>query len=136
MRLRLRLPEVRPEEYAVPLSCPYGCGGHYFALHQQCAKVIGDPNHHEVRVRRYKCVRCGRSFRVHPTGVSGHHRSQRLRGIGVMLYVLGLSYGGVAGWRMPWRPLAGQGARALSTGTYKRRGRPWPACGNCNHSGR
>ena len=96
MRLRLRLPEVRPDEYAVPLSCPYGCGGRYFALHQECAKAIGDPNYQEVRVRRYKCVRCGRSFRVHPTGVSGHHRSQRLRGIGVMLYVLGLSYGGVA----------------------------------------
>jgi transposase-like protein len=49
-----------------------------------------------VTVRRYRCVKCRRSFRVHPTGVSHHHRSQRLRGIGVMLYVLGLSYGAVA----------------------------------------
>src|SRR5690606_39166168 len=43
-----------------------------------------------------KCLHCGRSFRVHPTGIRADHRSQRLRGIGVMLYVLGLSYGGVA----------------------------------------
>ena len=96
MRLRLRLPEVRPDEYTVPLNCPYGCGGRYFALHQQCRKEMSDPNHPTVQVRRYKCVGCGRSFRVHPTGVGRHHRSQRLRGIGVMLYVLGLSYGGVA----------------------------------------
>ena len=96
MRLRLRLPEVRPDEYTVPLTCPYGCGGRYFALHQQCRKEMSDPNYPTVQVRRYKCLRCGRSFRVHPTGVGRHHRSQRLRGIGVMLYVLGLSYGGVA----------------------------------------
>jgi transposase-like protein len=57
---------------------------------------LGDPTHREVQVRRYKCVSCRRSFRVHPVGVSRHHRSQRLRGIGVLLYVLGLSYGGVA----------------------------------------
>ena len=96
MRLGLRLPEVRPDEYTVPMTCPYGCGGRYFALHQQCQKELSDPNHATVQIRRYKCVRCGRSFRVHPTGVGRQHRSQRLRGIGVMLYVLGLSYGGVA----------------------------------------
>ena len=96
MRLRLRLPEVRPDEYTVPLTCPYGCGGRYFALLQQCRKEMSDPNYPTVQVRRYKCLRCGRSFRVHPTGVGRHHRSQRLRGIGIMLYVLGLSYGGVA----------------------------------------
>jgi transposase-like protein len=66
------------------------------ALHQACAKAMADPSCQAVTVRRYRCVKCRRSFRVHPTGVSHHHRSQRLRGIGVMLYVLGLSYGAVA----------------------------------------
>jgi len=96
MRLRLRLPEVHPDEYQVPHTCPYGCGGRHFVLHQCWPKAVADPDYHEVIVRRYKCLRCGRSFRVHPTGISADHRSQRLRGIGVMLYVLGLSYGGVA----------------------------------------
>lgn len=105
MRLRLRLPEVRPDEYQVPHSCPYGCGGRYFALHQRWHKAVADPTYTEVIVRRYKCLTCGRSFRVHPTGISADHRSQRLRGIGVMLYALGLSYGAVAdalaalGWK-------------------------------------
>ena len=49
MRLRLRLPEVRPDEYTVPLSCPYGCGGRYFALHQQCEKELSDPNQATVQ---------------------------------------------------------------------------------------
>lgn len=96
MRLRLRLPEVMPDEYAIPLTCPYGCGGRCFALHQAYAREMADPSCGEVTVRRYKCVQCGHTFRVHPTGVSRHHRSQRLRAIGVMLYVLGLSYGAVA----------------------------------------
>ena len=96
MRLRLQIPEVRPDEYEVPPTCPYGCGGHYFALHQRWSKAVADTVYTEVIVRRYKCVRCGRSFRVHPTGINADHRSQRLRGIGVMLYVLGLSYGAVA----------------------------------------
>ncbi len=55
MRLRLRLPEVRPDEYKVPMTCPYGCGGRYFALHQQCQKELSDPHHPMVQVRRYKC---------------------------------------------------------------------------------
>jgi len=96
MRLRLRLPEIREGEYEVPQECPYGCGGRYFALHQECRKAVSDPEYAEVTVKRYRCVECGHSFRVYPQGVSHRPRSQRLRGIGVMLYVLGLSYGGVA----------------------------------------
>jgi transposase-like protein len=96
MRLRLRLPEIREDEYVVPQECPYGCGGRYFALHQECPKAVSDPEYAEVKVKRYRCVQCGHSFRVYPQGVSHRPRSQRLRGIGVMLYALGLSYGGVA----------------------------------------
>jgi transposase-like protein len=98
MRLQIRLPEVKPDEYVVPKICPYaGCGGRYFAVHQQhCAKALADQSYPAVNVKRYTCLRCRRSFRVYPTGVSAQQRSQRLQAIGIMLYVLGLSYGGVA----------------------------------------
>lgn len=96
LRLQIRLPEIHEGEYEVPRECPYGCGGRYYALHQQCRRAVSDPDHEEVTVKRYRCVQCGRSFRVYPHGVSHKPRSQRLRAIGVMLYVLGLSYGGVA----------------------------------------
>ena len=105
MRLRIRVPEVRPDEYSVPLVCPYGCGGRIFALHQEHEKRLADVTHRAVTVRRYRCADCGHTFRVYPTGVTHAPRSQQLRGVGVLLYVLGLSYGGVVdalhalGWR-------------------------------------
>jgi Transposase IS66 family len=41
-------------------------------------------------------VRCGRTFRVYPQGVSHDQTSARLKGVAVMFYVLGMSYGAVA----------------------------------------
>src|SRR5262249_19053804 len=49
-----------------------------------------------VVAHRYGCARCGRTFRVYPAGVSHAQTSTRLRGLGVLLYLLGLSYGAVA----------------------------------------
>jgi transposase-like protein len=95
MRLQIRLPEVKPDEYVVPKACPYAeCDGRYFAVHQQhCVKALSDQRYQAVNVKRYQCLRCRRRFRVYPTGVSAQQRSQ---GIGILLYGLGLSYGGVA----------------------------------------
>jgi len=97
MRIRMYLPTVKPEEYMMPEECPVeGCQGRYFKLHQSdCAKQLLDPNHDEVSANRYQCLSCKQTFRVYPRGVSRAQRSDRLKGIGIMLYVLGLSYGGV-----------------------------------------
>jgi transposase-like protein len=59
-------------------------------------KAIRDPNHDQVKSFRHKCLRCGRTFRVYPQGVSRTEQSDRLKAISVLLYVLGLSYGAVA----------------------------------------
>src|SRR4029450_13402373 len=45
--------------------------------------------------QRYRCGRCGRTFRVYPVGVSHDQTSARLKGGAVMFYVLGMSYGAV-----------------------------------------
>jgi transposase-like protein len=97
MRIRMRLPKVRPSEFQMPEKCPHQkCQGKHFKLHQrQCPKQLLDPDNSEVMAQRYRCLRCGQTFRVYPIGVSQAQRSDRLKGIGVMLYVLGLSYGGV-----------------------------------------
>ncbi len=98
MRLRMRLPQVEPDSYEDPTVCPHAaCSGQHFKVHQQtCAKALQDPDHAQVQAKRYKCLKCKRTFRVYPQGVSEAQRSDRLKGIGVMLYVLGLSYGGTA----------------------------------------
>lgn len=98
MRIRMHLPRVEPDKYDMPAVCPYeACEGEHFKLHQRhCRRRVLDPDYDEVEVRRYRCLSCRRTFRVYPQGVSGKQRSDRLRGIGIMLYVLGLSYGAVA----------------------------------------
>lgn len=97
MRMRLRIPQVKPQIYRKPEVCPHrGCGGRHFKLHEQrCPKKLRDPKHDLVIAKRLYCVRCRRSFRVYPQGVSRANQSQALRGLSVFLYILGLSYGGV-----------------------------------------
>ena len=97
MRLVFRLPMIKPETLEMPEVCPHkGCKGKRFVPFQQVVKALRDTQYREVNVRRYKCLRCGRTFRVYPSGVSREQVSQRLKGLAVMLYLLGLSYGAVA----------------------------------------
>ena len=97
MRLSLILPPVQPEVYSAVETCPdAGCGGQHFQHWQTVAKPLRDTQLHEVVAHRYRCVRCGRTFRVYPAGVSHDQTSARLKGVAVMFYVLGMSYGAVA----------------------------------------
>jgi hypothetical protein len=96
MRLVMRLPAVDPTAMSVPQTCPHGCGGQHFKLRQVVAKPLRDTKLAAVVAHRYGCVRCGRTFRVYPPGVGHAQTSARLRGLGVLLYLLGLSYGAVA----------------------------------------
>jgi Transposase, Mutator family len=97
MRLSLILPAVHPQDYAAVEACPYaGCGGRHFQHWQAVPKPLRDTQLDEVLAQRYRCVRCGRTFRVYPAGVSHDQTSARLKGVAVMFYVLGMSYGAVA----------------------------------------
>jgi hypothetical protein len=62
-------------------------------LRQEVAKPLRDTVYHEVRVHRYQCLKCKRTFRVYPEGTTPAQTSQRVKGLAVMLYLLGLSYG-------------------------------------------
>lgn len=94
MRLHLILPHVRPDRVELPQVCPYpSCTSTHFRRHQTVAKPLIDTHYAQVSAQRYRCLGCGRTFRVYPQGVDGHSFSQRTRGLGVMLYLLGLSYG-------------------------------------------
>ncbi len=94
MRLRIILAKVNPEAIVVPSRCAYaGCGGRKFHLRQEVAKALRDTVYDQVQVRRYQCLKCKRTFRVYPEGASRAQTSQRVKGLAVMLYLLGLSYG-------------------------------------------
>ena len=97
MRLRLILPPVQPERYAAVENCPYaGCGGRHFQHWQSVPKPLRDTQLAAVEAQRWRCVRCGRTFRVYPVDVSHDQTSARLKGVAVLFSVLGLSYGAVA----------------------------------------
>jgi hypothetical protein len=97
MRLRLILPQVEPTVRSLPVSCPYeGCEGIHFRHHQEVAKALRDTVYPEVMAHRYQCLRCKRTFRVYPAGVTKAQTSQRVQGLAVLLYLLGLSYGAVS----------------------------------------
>jgi transposase-like protein len=97
MRLSLILPPVQPGVYAAVERCPYtGCGGRQLLHWQAVPKPLRDTQLHDVVAQRYRCVRCGRTFRVYPAGVSHDQTSARLKGVAVMFYVQGMSYGAVA----------------------------------------
>ncbi len=94
MRLRIVLAKVNPDVIEVPTRCVYpGCSGRKFHLRQAVAKPLRDTVYHEVQVHRYQCVKCQRTFRVYPQGTTSAQTSQRVKGLAVMLYLLGLSYG-------------------------------------------
>ena len=97
MRLHLILPDVAPAVRDTPTRCADpDCRSTRFRLHQRVDKAVRDTAHHQVTAQRYQCLRCGRTFRVYPQGVTRAQSSQRLRGLAVMLYLLGLSYGAVS----------------------------------------
>lgn len=97
MRLNLRLPEVKPDHFVLPTHCPTaGCKGKRFYPRQKVTKKVVDAKYKQVEVWRYQCGTCGHTFRVYPQGVGKQHISQRVGGLAVMLYLLGLSYGAVA----------------------------------------
>jgi transposase-like protein len=94
MRLELVLPRVEPTEFKKPLVCPHqGCQGRHFEHHQEVDKPLKDTTYEAVLAHRYRCLRCKGTFRVYPQGVTRAQTSQRVKGLGVMLYLLGLSYG-------------------------------------------
>jgi transposase-like protein len=96
MRLKLILPVVKPDEFIQPKCCTNPkYGGKHFIPFQEVKKNLRDTVHREVTAWRYKCVTCGRTFRVYPQGVQAGQMSQRVKGMAVMMYLLGLSYGAV-----------------------------------------
>lgn len=94
MRLQLILPRVEIGEMSLPSVCPYeSCQGRHFRHHQEVEKPLKDTEYGSVFAQRYECLRCKRTFRLYPHGVTRAQTSQRVKGLGVMLYLLGLSYG-------------------------------------------
>jgi transposase-like protein len=96
MRLHLILPGVEPTLFQEPSVCPYKrCRGKHLEYHQEVVKPLKDTRYEAVSAHRYRCLRCKRTWRVYSQGITRAQTSQRVKGLAVLLYLLGLSYGAV-----------------------------------------
>ena len=95
MRLRVLVPQVKPQPEGRPAACRW-CGSSLLQRHQTVPKRVIDTQVRETEAVRYRCTACGRTFRHYPEGVSHYRQSQRVQGLAVLLWTLGLSEWGAS----------------------------------------
>jgi transposase-like protein len=87
----LKLPGVKRKTEERPRKCPY-CAGETFQRWGQVIKPVKDMRVRNVKVYRYRCCCCKRTFRHYPVGNSTADQTERLRLFAIVLWTLGLSY--------------------------------------------
>jgi transposase-like protein len=90
----LRLPDVKGKSEERPEKCPY-CKGEIFQRWGEVSKPVRDSQLRQVKVYRYYCCGCKRTFRHYPEGVDRADQTLRLRKLAALCWTLGLSYRGV-----------------------------------------
>ncbi len=91
----LKLPDVKRKTEARPRKCPY-CEGETFQRWGEVQKPVRDVRRRSVRVYRYRCCHCKRTFRHYPAGSSGADQTERLKLFAVICWKMGLSYRSVS----------------------------------------
>jgi len=87
----LKLPDVKRKTEKRPKECPY-CKGETFQRWGQVNKPVKDVRVRNVKVYRYRCCHCRRTFRHYPEGSSQADQTERMRLFAVILWSLGLSH--------------------------------------------
>ena len=87
----LKLPNVKRKTETRPKECPY-CVGNIFQRWGQVNKPVKDVRVRNVKVYRYRCCHCKRTFRHYPEGNTRADQTERLRVLAVLLWTLGLSH--------------------------------------------
>lgn len=87
----LKLPVVKRKTEGRPRQCRY-CEGETFQRWGRVKKAVKDLRVRNVKVYRYRCCGCKRTFRHYPEGSSRADQTERLRLFAVLLWKLGLSH--------------------------------------------
>ncbi|HKY52704.1 MAG TPA: transposase [Anaerolineales bacterium] len=87
----LKLPAVKRTREERPKRCPY-CVGETFQRWGRVNKPVKDIRVRNVKVYRYRCCQCKRTFRHYPEGNTSADQTERLRLFAILLWTLGLSY--------------------------------------------
>ena len=87
----LKLPAVKRKREERPKQCPY-CAGETFQRWGSVKKPVKDLRIRQVKVYRYRCCQCQRTFRHYPAGNTSADQTERLRLFAILLWTLGLSH--------------------------------------------
>ena len=87
----LKLPAVKRKTEERPHKCPY-CEGETFQRWGRVNKPVKDVRVRNVKVYRYRCCQCKRTFRHYPDGNTSADQTERLRLFAILLWTLGLSH--------------------------------------------
>ena len=87
----LKLPDVKRKREERPQQCRY-CKGETFQRWGQVNKPVKDIRLRNVKVYRYRCCHCKRTFRHYPEGNTSADQTERLRLFATFLWTLGLSH--------------------------------------------
>src|SRR5258705_7340552 len=87
----LKLPDVKRKVEERPKKCRY-CAGETFQRWGGVNKPVKDVRVRNVKVYRYRCCHCKRTFRHYPEGSTRANQTERLRLFAVVLWTLGLSH--------------------------------------------
>lgn len=87
----LKLPDVKRKREARPKRCRY-CAGETFQLWGVVNKPVKDVRVRNVKVYRYRCCQCKRTFRHYPEGNTKADQTERLRLFAILRWKLGLSH--------------------------------------------
>jgi len=91
----LQLPSVKQKKETRPKQCVY-CEGETFQRWGKIQKPVRDNRYRSVKVYRYRCCHCHRTFRYYPDGVDRADQTERLRKLAAIYWTLGLSLRGVS----------------------------------------
>jgi hypothetical protein len=99
----LKLQDVKRKTEDRPKKCPY-CKGQTFQRWGQVSKAVKDIQVRTVKVYRYRCCHCRRTFRYYPAGISRMDQTERLKQFAAVCWTLGLSHRGtsfmLSGWKV------------------------------------
>jgi len=87
----LKLPTVKRQQGERPKQCPY-CKGETFQRWGRVNKPVKDIRVRNVKVYRYCCCACKRTFRHYPEGNTSADQTECLRLFAIVLWTLGLSH--------------------------------------------
>jgi transposase-like protein len=87
----LQLTQVKRTQIERPKECPH-CEGETFQRWGKQTRRVKDSQIRTVKVYRYRCTSCSRTFRHYPEGITHAQQSERMKQLAVICWSFGLSY--------------------------------------------